>query len=435
MKELETLGYYEPGFLHLRVNTNEDISNLNLLIQNPDHKKLFSTFLHEYIHFLQDVSTTSGLLNANFYIDYIKEVNWEIINDGKSDFQVPYTPNNKNNIEANLLLRELYRGKTDGSNLAKYSHYEIEETSIFDKNGKEIKPPKYFVHYHDVRNYKLKKLHFGFACLKEYVAHFIQKKFLPETNHSDVPYVIAEQIVVSELPELEENKILIVALCDASLMCFHPAQMFFNTIERMKKEKFIPKNTREVYDFAFQGLQFKGELGIKNVDSLHDGLLKKVESQYFDTLESKIFQSNYKWLSYILNKARDMRRNKVDFMCKLVSDENQLTDNFFDVFHNLGTPFFTNTSENGGYVPPRGYSSLPHQPYQLLVFKQIIAIYNGSKCCSLYGFCKKSHDKNLINEHCKTAPWKKAVEANLCPVAQLWKTWGLTNETPVDTQD
>ena len=76
--ELETLGYYEPGFLHLRVNTDFDLSDLNTIIKND--KKLFSTFLHEYIHFLQDVTTTTGLTYSIFYISLIKDINWNIIN-------------------------------------------------------------------------------------------------------------------------------------------------------------------------------------------------------------------------------------------------------------------------------------------------------------------------------------------------------------------
>jgi hypothetical protein len=100
-KELEKLGFYEPGFLHLRVNTDYDISDLNDLYRNKSTQKYFSTFLHEYIHFLQDVTTPSGLMSASFYIDFIKDVNWTIRNDGKPEFHVPVEISNENNIEAN----------------------------------------------------------------------------------------------------------------------------------------------------------------------------------------------------------------------------------------------------------------------------------------------------------------------------------------------
>jgi len=116
IKDFEPLGFYEPGFLHLRVNTDEDISDLNSLYKN--NPKRFSTFLHEYIHFLQDVTTPSGLMSASFYIDFIKDVNWTIRNDGKPEFKVPVEITNLNNIEANIKLRLLYRGETEGSDYA-----------------------------------------------------------------------------------------------------------------------------------------------------------------------------------------------------------------------------------------------------------------------------------------------------------------------------
>lgn len=64
--DLETMGYYEPGLLHLRVNTDRDIRDLNKVM--AEDRLLFSTFLHEYIHFLQDVTTTVGLTYSSFYI-------------------------------------------------------------------------------------------------------------------------------------------------------------------------------------------------------------------------------------------------------------------------------------------------------------------------------------------------------------------------------
>ena len=127
IKDFEPLGFYEPGFLHLRINTDEDIFDLNEMATNPDKVKYFSTFLHEYIHFLQDISTPSGLMAAHFYIDFIKDANWTILHDGKNTFEIPVEISNVNNVEANYKLREVYRGQVDGSSFAKYDGYTIEE--------------------------------------------------------------------------------------------------------------------------------------------------------------------------------------------------------------------------------------------------------------------------------------------------------------------
>lgn len=429
IKEFESLGFYEPGFLHLRVNTDEDISDLNNLYKNSPEK--FSTFLHEYIHFLQDVTTPSGLMSAGFYIDFIKDVNWTIRNDGKPEFNVPVEITNNNNIEANVKLRLLYRGETNGSNYAKYDCYLPENEVIVDKDGNEKKPTKYRVFYYDLMTRERKSFLFGFACLKEYVAHAIQKKFIPTTDHPDVPYQIAEQIVSKEYPEFGNDPMHLVALCDASLMCFHPAEMFFNMIDRMKASKFIPLDTKGIYDFAFQNLTFHGQNGVETVESLFVKIVDHTDKQFFDTLQSVPFLPNYHWLKLILDRAKKLRLNNPNFMTELVENEHKLSNFFFDIFRSLGTPFFTNKKELGGFVPPNDIEEIPSQPYQLLVFKQIINVYSGQRNCSLYNFCKSSQGEDITNEHCKISPWERGKEAELCPFGQLWKTWGLNEEKPI----
>jgi len=433
-KEFETLGFYEPGFLHLRVNTDIDISDLNELSRNKKTKKYFSTFLHEYIHFLQDITTTSGLMAANFYIEFIKDINWTIRHDGKAEFKVPVEITNTNNIKSNLKLREIYRGETKGSALLKYNRYTIEHPIIKDKNNKEIKPPKYKVHYYDLKTRKPKSLHFGFACLKEYMAHTIQKKYIPETENSDIPYQIAEQIVITEYPNFGNDSMLIVALCDASLMCFHPAQMFFNTIERMKKESFIPRSAIDIYNFAYKDISFKGEIGIETVESLFEKIVEQTDNHFSNALQSDYFLPNYKWLKHILIEAKKLRLTNPSFITELISRDRKISPKFYGIFKNLGTPFFTNKIDKGGFVPPHELKDKTLQPYQLLVFKQIINIFNGHQNCSLYDFCKNRPDKDITNNLCKTAPWERATEVNLCPFAQLWHTWGLTGEIPTKIQ-
>jgi hypothetical protein len=428
--DLETLGFYEPGFLHLKVSTEYDIFDLNELSKNEKTKVHFSTFLHEYIHFLQDITTSSGLTSSSFYIDLIKDVNWTIRNDGKSEFEVPYKFNNLNNIEANIKLRTIYRGETEGSSFAKYDYYKIERDNITDKDGNVKSPKKYKVFYYDIKTRELKNFYFGTACLKEYIAHTIQKKYLSTTEHDDIPYLIAEQIVKKECPSFGSDSNNILALCDACLMCLHSAEMFFNTIDRIKKENFTPTKTLDVYDFAYLELSFQGQMGTFTIDSLFEEMIYQTDSQFKDALQAEIFIPNYNWLNLVLKQARELRLNHPNFMTELVENEGKLSTLFYEIFKRIGTPFFTNLKEHGGFVPPSDLYGLTYQPYQLLVFKQIINIFNGDSSCSLIGFCKSTPNKDITNKLCMTAPWDRVKESELCPVGQLWKTWGLIGKIP-----
>lgn len=430
--DLDTLGYYEPGFLHLRVNTNDDLSDLKELATNPAKATYFSTFLHEFIHFLQDVSTPSGLMRAHFYIDFIKDVNWSIRHDGKNTFDIPVELNNKNNVLANLKLHEIYRGDGKGPSYVKYDGFIVEEDVVVDKDGEEIRPKKYKVFYYDLHTRKAGSFYFGSVCLKEYMAHAIQKKHFPASHdHPDIPYTIVEQIIAKEYPAFGTDPMMIVAICDASLMALHSAQYFFETLLRMKQESFVPTFPNDVYEFAASGVIFHGKIGLKTVDSLYDRVLKLTLDQYYNALQSPLFLTNYQWIEHILTHARKIRKEHPTFMTQLVTGEKQLSDLFYSIFHLLGTPFFTNNKNHGVFVPPGTLAVLPEQPYQLLIFKQIISLYMGKIPCDLYSFCKTGKKGDITNNNCITAPWLRVKEEYLCPFGQLWKTWGLINEIPV----
>ena len=72
-KYYTTLGFYEPSVFHLHTLGDGKISEMN---KWSDKQK--STFLHEYIHFLQDISTVQGLQNIYIGGEYLRFVTQEV---------------------------------------------------------------------------------------------------------------------------------------------------------------------------------------------------------------------------------------------------------------------------------------------------------------------------------------------------------------------
>jgi hypothetical protein len=428
-KQFETRGYYEPGFLHLRVNTDEELIDLNKFAADPATAAYFSTFLHEYVHFLQDVTTINGLANTIHYIDMIQEVNYEVIHSGRADFKVPFAFSNANNIQANKQLRNIYAGYQKPIDYIKYDSYQVLHQVVKDKEGNEHYPEIYKVHYYTRSGIKL-SFNFGWICLTEYVAHAIQNKFVPGTDHSDVPYVAPELIIHKEYPEFGSDTMMIAALCDASLMSYHPAQVFFKTIQQMKADKFIPATPKEVYDYAYASISFRNGTGAVSTSVLYEQTAERADRQLADALKSDIFAPNLRWVKHVFASAKKLRLENPSFITDLVNSPGQLSETFYAVFGKLGTPFFTNKNYSGGFVPPKNLSHEGIQPYQLLVFKEIIDVFHGKRHCGLYQFCKQRPDRDITNHNCLTAPWKRGVEEDLCPFGQFWKTWGLNGHFP-----
>lgn len=426
ISEFETRGFYEPGLLHLRINTDKSLDNLNELMDSD--RELFSTFLHEYLHFLQEVTTTNGLTHTAFYINTLKALNYNVINDGKEEFEVPFVIDNNFNTLSQIEVRFTCIGDVPNENYAKYDGY-IQDMQKIDDHGTIINVPKYKVYFYD-QDRQLKNFYFGSTCLKEFVAHCIQSQFYPDVDHPDLPYKIAELILDKECPTLASNLQYYLALCDACLIGYHPAQLFFEAIERIKAENYTPKTPEDIYEYVLN-VKFGRNSAQFTPLQLFQAQKKDVIDHLENALQIAEFSTNLDWIKHILSEASDLRFNNPTFMTKIIDQNGNLTETFHKITKALGTPYFTNNKELGGMIMPENLAEPPKQPYQLLAFKQILNIYNGKQNCSLYNLCSHSKSKVTVDENCKVSPWKRAKDQQLCPLAQLWRTWGLTDQIPV----
>ncbi|WP_369753646.1 hypothetical protein AB3G34_05090 [Flavobacterium sp. WC2409] len=423
--ENEQRGYYTLGFLNIKIHTKEDLGNLNQLIskQSP----VFSTFLHEYIHFLQNFTTTSGLYSSQFYIQFLKYTISKIKENEDDIINLPLTIDNDYNRESLNKLNSIYLGQSGFiRNRVRYENYSSEKTEITDiSDNNLIIVNKYFIEFTDFDTHKFEKYHFGTIALKEYVAHKIQNSF-QSIQHPDIPYLIAELIIDKELPELKDNDNLKILLCDASLMNLYPAQFFFETIERLK-QKVYPKNPTEFYNYIFKDISYDGKLGkFDNQIQLFNYIYDQIKYDYNDAFKSKIFINELNWFLHILKNARELRIKNPTFILNLINSKGKFTIELKRIIKSLGTPFFINELNDGGFVPPRKLKKIPNQTYILLAASELLFNAFAKNEFGLYGFCSKNFAKqNPTNELCQTNPFKKMNEPEACPFIQLSKTWGI----------
>ncbi|HEX8017798.1 MAG TPA: hypothetical protein VF465_21400 [Flavobacterium sp.] len=288
-----------------------------------------------------------------------------------------------------------------------------------------IKVKKYFVEYTNMDSYKEEKYNFGITALKELVAHKIQNSF-EEVNHPDIPYLIAELIIDKELPELKDNDKLKILLCDAALMHLHPAQLFFETIEKLKGTSY-PKSPALFYKHIFKDLRYEGKLGnFPNTIKLFDHIYQDICSNYKDAFKSEIFNEELIWLLHILKNAREIRLRNPLFIIDLINSKGKFTIQFKRIIKQLGTPFFINSLDEGGFIPPAKLKKIPKQVYILFSAAELLLNAHGKKGCAMFGLCSKNYvEKNVTNDFCKSNPFERIGEADACSFVQLCKTWGI----------
>lgn len=78
------MGSYFPHFLEMYINTKK-IVDLNVL----DEMEL-STFFHEWIHFIQDLTTSFGCYNAYVYFEKLFSMGKKAMQGGE-EISVPIT--------------------------------------------------------------------------------------------------------------------------------------------------------------------------------------------------------------------------------------------------------------------------------------------------------------------------------------------------------
>ena len=76
--------YYSPAFFRMKIDVPVPMDSLLDITDGT-----FSLYLHEYIHFLQDISTIYGLMNISTISYYIQDVTYRISKSGMANFDVP----------------------------------------------------------------------------------------------------------------------------------------------------------------------------------------------------------------------------------------------------------------------------------------------------------------------------------------------------------
>lgn len=128
--ELDNL--YQPAFFFINLKCTKNINEI-LKSENIDDK---STLFHEYIHFLQDISTNYGLQYICFIVDFLKGVVNEIYT--RKNILPPILPFSFPSIDINESLYYVFEGETnfEYDNLQK--DYKIENIDVRRNNEVEF---------------------------------------------------------------------------------------------------------------------------------------------------------------------------------------------------------------------------------------------------------------------------------------------------------
>lgn len=438
------MGSYSTSFLKMQVNTQENLADLQKISESTQ-----ATYLHEYIHFLQDITTIYGLMNISTVVDYMRLVNQTILPNGQKEFEVPFEPKSlgNDNVKANWEFKEIYLGGGKGINdvqkiLKICKDIKAVKTNHGNKNVEFL-----VVEFEDSKKKSYKYIIEAY-CLCESMAYAIEQFIYPNVlpPAAKMPYESVKNICDFLYPNLNSDPLNIIALCDACLMHFNPGLILYDTLEEMIKQKFSPKTPEEIYEFVYKNFTFNYN-GHTTINQLLISLGAEAIHQLSGYFTTKMFHENRHWVNYIISSSIDIRMKFPYFILELVRG-GKIKDNssFIYLLHKLGSPLVVNDLNQLTFTPPTK-TSFNIIPEYLWVINQSYKIFNGNKVkagtykCEMIQWCQDSCKNNSVDditdERCRYAPWERAndKDPNPCPFGRIWKTWGMKDVIPKNKKE
>ena len=417
------LGFYVQTCFRIHIDTNITFRYMS--------DRDYSVLAHEYIHFLQDISTTYGAYNAYAISEFMKSVAEAIRMSPDGSIDVPYTPDiDADNVFANYCVKELTFGDSkEITQIKEIFELKNNKESLDSKDLDSI--PTVSVEIKDGED-KIHKIDFGACAVMESMAFLIEQYTAPkQIDAPDYPYKVADIIVQNYYPDFGKNKLNIIALCDVSLLTSAPGHSFISLLVQFKEEGWIPNEPSDVYGKVLDdGYNVSGSKpGQKSFEEemveLCDLAIQSLQTYFNESLPR--FR---KWIEVTIKSGFALRIKKRDFMLDIVRGGNIRSNPVLKALINdlIGTPIMTNPSAEGTIKSP----NVPFDSdfYLFPAVGEVFKLFDKGQCnCEMKDIC--SHNGGAVDDKCDTAPWTHEVFIeNFCPYSLLWHNWAFKRCKP-----
>lgn len=435
-----SLGIYNPSFFKITLKTGENLPKEDA--ENPLVSDITgAAFLHEYIHFLQDITTSSGLNNFCYIVDYIKWIN--SLYRKEDVLFPPYSPNTSTTpfLKENALVRDAYTGSKKQINpFSKIESAKLVTKQIyegFEDNFLEIECVQ--------QSGANQSYNIGEYAISECMAYNIESYIFPDVLPAPpvFPYKIVNLIADYYCKGLFDDKLKIIAICDACLMFDNPGYVLYLSLTSDIRDEYIKMPAEDIYDYVNNlGEKVYGQKSIDILEKKHKGSLQQWNDLFSP---DKNFDKIRNYISDVFTSAYTYRKDNPYFIIEAVreSDKKQLSK-FINVIESLGAPLILN--ENKDVIVQITPSKEKIETYYLWVIEQIYKLFigiakfdNGVYKCEMHEFCKKSFTDQKMDEaltiitsdlSCIYSPWERSKtkeEREICPWGAYWYSCAMKN--------
>lgn len=415
---VEEFGTYESSYFVMTVPTESDIDIRNM------SDEAFAVFFHEYIHFLQDITSFYGYMGIFAHGEYIRRAVNDIYRMPRQ-FHVPISVDDDGDFVAlNKDIAELSLGDKGDLSFVLIKESFIDRFQITDS----FSIPE--LHIKAATDRGQEDIILGAYAIRENMAYLLERRCTTKYRRSyDFPYQIVEILAEHMCPgKLSDDDL--IALCDVSLQCSVPGYGLYQHLQAIADGRLVVKRPEDFYTFLFsQKVHFLD----RNM-TIHKAL--KMSSRYaIDHLLSYVrinqLSKEYQdWVYFTFNAGVGMRIRHPFFFLDMTRGKKNKDNTFLKyIAKNIGSPQMVNSLGKRFQLA----TNRPVCRFEYLeVVRDIEKLFEeGKKKCSLRPWCKMSPDGGPVDDRCDNAPWNRCNDEQLCPYGLLWRHWNLTDKEPL----
>ncbi|WP_299126260.1 hypothetical protein [uncultured Winogradskyella sp.] len=405
--EYELRGFYKPHFFSIVLNGSFDIEFDKLSRED------LGTFVHEYTHYLQNITTIFGLKNSLLFFRYLFEVK-KYINDSK-ELTVPFKeiPFSVGLSKGKAIFGRYYGTKKSFS--PEYDRIKFYTKEITD-NDSTYK----MVHFDLVKEEKIiETIELGNLCVKEGMARLCQLIYDDQVEHPTFPYKSVELLCEILNPELLKDKRKLIALCILALNSQNCAMTLYELLIEVRTE---PKlNGLEIYQ---KYIVERWVVHKQKRITINEFLLSTID-KFKGILSHSIYAKLHHFEKMFENIINSIKTNTSPLLELLYSeiDNHEKLKNLISFY---GIPHIR-TKNGYEYYPlgsKEGNEDNPALEYldllgQSIVLERVLN-FNKDTICSHFVQCQKAKE-DITDEHCFGTQWLRENPCAFKAVSDNWK--------------
>lgn len=385
--EKELRGYYRTGCFHIFLKGSFD-QDLTQLSQDD-----LGTFLHEYVHFLQNISTPYGIFEAVAFNDAAVEAFLDII--PKNTIELPYDAPQSQMLKGRMAWLKVMNGQSvkDTDRLIevddkKHILWDVIEETINLRRGHYVA-----LEYTD-KDGKIHHRRIGALDIKEAMAAAYQSLIDPNAQHSDIPYNLLRIFCKQTFPTVGHDVKKFICLCFTSLFSLEPAFHFIDLCHEAEIQK--DKSGFELFDKYL--IDHKVKVNGKEMTPWEhfNGLL----AQYSQSIEGLI-RCEMPYINYVLDQVR-LENGNVPILNVINTNTPFTVENVQALVQALGIPYM-HAQKTGWFFPSvdgQGAADVVHLVGATWLYQFLINKDRSSMCiCPLASMCGQ------FGDYCYDQPW------------------------------